>query len=101
MILDIERFIAHSKSNWEELEKMLNRIHELGFKSFDFKSINRFHYLYHQTSSDLNRIQTFSSESELIDYLEGLVSKAYAEIYSIQRGKWGVRLKNFYLFTKK
>ncbi len=99
MIFDIERFIAHNKTNWEELESMLNRIHQMGFKSFDFKEINRFYYLYHQASSDLNRIQTFSSESELIEYLESLVSKAYAEIYSIQREKWRVKLKNFYLFT--
>jgi len=99
MIFDIERFIAQSKANWEELEKMLNRIHQVGFKSFNFKAINRFYYLYHQTSSDLNRIQTFSSESELIDYLEGLVSRAYAEIYSIQRRKWRAKLKNFYLIT--
>ena len=99
MIFDIQRFIAHNKTNWEELEIMLNRIHQMGFKSFDFKEINRFYYLYHQTSSDLNRIQTFSSESELIDYLESLVSKAYAEIYSIRGAKWRAKLKNFYLFT--
>jgi len=99
MIFDVERFISQSKANWEALEKMLERIHNLGFKSFDFDEINRFYYLYHQTSSDLNRIQTFSSETELIDYLEGLVSRAYAEIYSIQRRKWRLQFKNFYLVS--
>lgn len=99
MIFDIDRFIANSKTHWEELEKMLDRIHQSEFESFDFNETNRFYHLYHQTSSDLNRIQTFSSESELIDYLEGLVSKAYAEIYSIRRGKWRIKLKDFYLLT--
>ncbi|MGA1790595.1 MAG: stage II sporulation protein M [bacterium] len=99
MIFDVERFITQNKANWEALERMLDRIHQVGFKSFDFNESNQFYYLYHQTSSDLNRIQTFSSESELIDYLEGLVSRAYAEIYSIQRRKWRIRFKEFYLVT--
>ena len=90
MIFDVERFIAQSKPIWEALERMLMRIHNVGFKSFSFDEINRFYYLYHQTSSDLNRIQTFSSETELIDYLEGLVSRAYAEIYSIRRRKYDI-----------
>lgn len=99
MIFDVERFITQNKANWEALEGMLDRIHQVGFKSFDFNESNQFYYLYHQTSSDLNRIQTFSSESELIDYLEGLVSRAYAEIYSIQRRKWRIRFKRFYMVT--
>ncbi|MGA1844242.1 MAG: stage II sporulation protein M [bacterium] len=99
MIFDVERFIAQNKASWEELEAMLDRVHQRGFQAFDFDETNRFHYLYHQTSSDLNRIQTFSSASELTDYLEGLVSRAYAEIYSAQRRPWRVRVKEFYMIT--
>ncbi|MGA1796786.1 MAG: stage II sporulation protein M [bacterium] len=99
MIFDVERFVAQNKENWEALEAMLDRVHQRGFQSFDFDETNRFHYLYHQTSSDLNRIQTFSSASELTDYLEGLVSRAYAEIYSVQRRPWRLRVKEFYMVT--
>jgi len=99
MIFDVERFIAQNRSSWEELEAMLERVHQRGFQTFDFDETNRFYYLYHQTSSDLNRIQTFSSASDLTDYLEGLVSRAYAEIYSIQRRSLRIRLKEFYMVT--
>jgi uncharacterized membrane protein SpoIIM required for sporulation len=99
MIFDVERFIAQNRSSWEELETMLDRIRQSGFQAFDFDETNRFYHLYHQTSSDLNRIQTFSSASDLTDYLEGLVSRAYAEIYGIRRKSLHIRLKEFYLVT--
>ncbi|MFH0925477.1 MAG: stage II sporulation protein M [bacterium] len=99
MIFDVEKFIAQNQAKWKELEKMLDLIHNVGIHSFDFEKTNKFYNLYHQASSDLNRLQTFSYQTELITYLEGLVARAYAKIYSLQREKWRVKIKDFYFVT--
>ena len=43
--------------------------------------IQRLHYLYERCSADLARLDTFSTEPRVREYLESLVSRAYSEIH--------------------
>ena len=85
MIIDIERFFAHNRPHWQELEKLLDRL-EAGTRPA-YSEARRLHYLYERTSADLARLSTFAAESEAGAYLSGLVGRAYAEIYETRRRK--------------
>jgi uncharacterized membrane protein SpoIIM required for sporulation len=45
------------------------------------EELERFHVLYQRASADLAKVTTLASEGELRQYLEWLVSRAYAEIH--------------------
>ena len=80
MIIDIPKFVATEKAFWNELESMLNRLEKDPHSQLSLGQAKRFTYLYQRASSDLARIQSFSSEQELNGYLESLVARSFSEI---------------------
>jgi len=81
MIIDLDHFLKEERPVWQELEKMLGRLESgLGTK-LTLVELERFHYLYHRSSSDLAKVATFASEPDLLSYLEQLVARAYSEIH--------------------
>ncbi len=85
MIIDIRKFILEGRSSWSELEEFLDRLaSDPGFAP-DLQQLARLQFLYQRTSADLARVKTFSSEPELVGYLEALVGRAYAEIHESHR----------------
>ena len=82
MIVDLERFVARRRSQWEELDRLLTQIEEQPEDALDLQKAERLHYLYERTAADLAQIQTFSSEAGTRRSLEALVGRAYAEIHS-------------------
>jgi uncharacterized membrane protein SpoIIM required for sporulation len=85
MIIDIERFFAQNRPQWQELETLLDRFDSAARP--DYADARRLHYLYERTSADLARLSTFAAESDAGAYLSGLVGRAYAEIYETRRRK--------------
>ncbi len=81
MIIDLPRFVAAERPNWEELEKFLARLEIQPGACLSLEEVRRFHLLYERAASDLSRITTFSSEPETRKYLESLVARAYGEIH--------------------
>jgi len=81
MIIDVQRFIATEKSQWEELEYVLQLLERDPSRRMSVDESKRFHYLYEKVSSDLAKISTFASEKEIRGYLESLVARAYGEIH--------------------
>lgn len=81
MIIDLQRFIAHERPVWAELEKMLNALESDPEKRFPLAQVQRFHQLYERTAADLARLTTSSSEPETRRFLENLVARAYGEIH--------------------
>ncbi|HEY1662124.1 MAG TPA: stage II sporulation protein M [Verrucomicrobiae bacterium] len=86
MIVDLQRFIANERPNWNELEKMLDWIESEPNAQLSLKQLESFHQLYERTAASLAKITTFSSEPETRRYLENLVGRAYGEIHEV-RGK--------------
>jgi len=80
MITDLRKFISVEKPFWQELGVILDRIEKNPDIQMTLDEVRRFHYLYQRTASDLSRIATFSSEPQLLRYLESLTALAYAEI---------------------
>ena len=87
MIIDLKRFIAQEKPTWEELEKMTGMLERQAGWSLDLQGAQRLHYLYERSAAALARINTFSSDPEVTQYLESLVARAYGVIHSLDRNR--------------
>jgi len=81
VIIDLQKFVASERPVWTELEKALDRIEAQPNRALPVEELQRFHYLYERTASDLGRINTFASEPETRRYLEHLIARAYGEIH--------------------
>ena len=81
MIIDLARFVKAETAYWNELEGVLNAIENNPVRRIPLNEIQRLHYLYERCSADLVRLDTFSTEPQLRDYLESLVARAYSEIH--------------------
>ncbi len=81
MIVDLQKFSRNKKELWEEFENILNSLEKNPFPRMNVEGVKRFHYLYRAVSADLVKIATFSADPGLKEYLENLVSRAYAEVY--------------------
>lgn len=64
---------------------MLERIEQEPLWKTDLAQSLRLHYLYERATAGLNRLDTFSSEPQLVQYLENLVSRAYGVVHSGQK----------------
>jgi uncharacterized membrane protein SpoIIM required for sporulation len=92
MILDLPRFVAAERPWWEELDKLLKAIEDSPERRLAMVEIERLHYLYERSSSDLSQLDTFSTEPHVRAFLSSLVSRAYSEIHET-RSPVKVRLK--------
>ncbi len=85
MIIDLQRFVEEERPYWKELEQQLQRLEAEPVLRLSIEELTHFHYLYERTSAGLGKIITFSSEPQLREYLESLVSRAYSEIHSVRQ----------------
>ncbi len=81
MIVDLQKFVAHERPFWSQLEQWLDRIEAEPNLRLSLEQLEKFHHLYQRTAADLAKITTFSSEPETRRYLENLVARAYGEIH--------------------
>lgn len=81
MILDLGRFTENGRPRWTALEKTLDWLESDPYRKLNVADLEKFHELYQRVSADLAKVATIESEGELRRYLEGLVSRAYAEIH--------------------
>ncbi len=81
MILDLARFVDAETLYWKELESVLGALTANPLRRMSLSEIQRLHYLYERCSADLVRLDTFSTEPQLREYLESLVARAYGEIH--------------------
>ena len=85
MIIDLQKFIDQERPSWDELESMTAMIEQSPGWSLDLKGAQRLHYLYERAAAALARINTFSSDPEVTQYLESLVARTYGAIHSLDR----------------
>ena len=81
MIIDLPRCVAAERPYWNDLHTALRKMEAEPERRLALEEIQRLHYLYERCSSDLSRLDTFSTEPELRAFLESLVSRAYSEIH--------------------
>ena len=70
MIIDLARFVAAEKPYWDELERVLRQVEDDPERRLAVPEIQRLHYLYERWSADLARLDTFSTEPRLREFLD-------------------------------
>lgn len=84
MIVNLEAFVARERPKWEELDIALQRFENDRFYRPSFEESTRLFELYQHCAADLARLQE-SSHSEIFEYLETVVARAYAQIHSVRK----------------
>ena len=78
--MNIERFIAERRPVWTELEAALRRAEVAGDKATR-EELQQIVELYRRAASDLNRVQSYTANPEILGYLNQLVGGAYRFVY--------------------
>ncbi len=84
--LKSERFREMRKSQWHELETLLNKMDSGGIKRLDTDDILRLPKLYRSALSSLSVARATSLDQSVIAYLESLCTRAYYRLYGTQMG---------------
>jgi len=80
VILNLERFQAHSQPRWRSLESLLGLLESRPDRRLNPVEAQQLQDLYAQTAADLNRVTHGALAPELRQYLERLVARSYAEL---------------------
>ncbi len=83
---DVQRFVDERQPLWRELESNLANIEGRDLKVLGLAGVQRFGKLYRGVSSDLIRARGERVDSSVVDYLNDLVARAYAQIYTRNDG---------------
>lgn len=97
MILDLNRFVEREQYLWKELEALLRRFENDPALRLDITEARRLHHLYLKTGADLAKVRSQGASPQLKDYLESLVSRAYAEIHADRARGRAFSPRAFYL----
>lgn len=86
---DVNRFLIERRPEWDELEELLLEVERKGLSALGIVGAKRFGKLYRSVSSDLIRVRTELVDASVVDYLNDLVARSYAQIHagSGQRGR--------------
>ncbi|MEM9195436.1 MAG: stage II sporulation protein M [Myxococcota bacterium] len=79
---DVNRFVRSRTPVWESLEASLLEVERQGIRRLDLDQARRLGQLYRAVSSDLVRARTEMVDATVVDYLNALVARAYAQIYA-------------------
>jgi uncharacterized membrane protein SpoIIM required for sporulation len=78
--MNVERFIAERRAVWNELEEALRRVEGAG-DDVSREELHRIVELYRRACSDLNRVQSYTANPEILGYLNQLIGRAYRFVY--------------------
>jgi len=83
--VDLNEFIDHGRPRWQRLSKLLDRIEREGLKALSLEEAREFGRLYRAASSDLLWARGRSASAELVEALNDLVARGYAQTYPGRR----------------
>ncbi|AKF07766.1 stage II sporulation protein M [Sandaracinus amylolyticus] len=79
---DAFRFVRERTPAWEELERLLVTIESRGARALDVAGARRFGKLYRAVSADLVRARAEGVDPAVVDHLNELVARSYAQVHS-------------------
>jgi uncharacterized membrane protein SpoIIM required for sporulation len=82
---DINQFLNRRQENWRRLEVLLERVEAGGLQRLSTAEIREFGILYRRASSDLVTARAKTANAEVLEYLNDLVARAYAQVYRSRR----------------
>ncbi|MFO7898492.1 MAG: stage II sporulation protein M [Planctomycetota bacterium] len=96
--MDLNQFLHERRPRWKRLEALLDRVDRQTVGGLSAAEAEELFALYRFVSSDLNLVQTRTGNPALLEYLEGLVARAYANLAVPKRGRffrgWWVILRH-------
>ena len=98
--MDFNHFLRDRRPRWQRLSDLLDRVEARGLKSLAGPEADELFSLYRLTSSDLSLVQTRTGSLTVVDYLEGLVARAYAHLQVPHRARffhsWWMILRHYF-----
>lgn len=82
---DINQFLLRRQPGWQRLETLLERVEATGLETLSPQEVREFGTLYRRTSSDLVTARAKTANAEILQYLNDLVARAYAQVYRSRR----------------
>ena len=79
---DVGRFVSDQRPLWQRLESLLVRVEAAGFATLQLAETREFGKLYRVASNDLMRARSESVDALVVDYLNALVARAYAQVHA-------------------
>lgn len=87
--MNLQRWIARRETSWKTLESLLQQVEKRGLKSMKPAQIHQLASLYRSVAADLARARTQQAGHVLVQNLQGLTSRGYAQIYQgLRRQEW-------------
>ncbi len=93
---DVGRFVHERGPVWEGLRALLAEVEERGLSAMDLETARRFGKLYRATSSDLVRARSEMVDANIVDYLNDLVARGYAQVHGGRGIGAAGRIRRFY-----
>ncbi|MCC2670876.1 MAG: protein of unknown function transrane [Armatimonadetes bacterium] len=82
---DLNQFLHRRQEGWRRLEVLLERVEEGGLRKLSTAEVREFGTLYRRASSDLVTARAKTANAEVLEYLNDLVARAYAQVYRSRR----------------
>ncbi len=102
-IVDFNQLIRDRQPRWERLGLLLDKIDRHGLSGLTPSQADELFSLYRLVSSDLNLVQTRTGNAALLESLEQLVARAYANLAVPRRarffGSWWQMIRHYFPAT--
>ncbi len=82
---DINQFLNRRQAGWRRLEELLKRAETEGLRALTPGEVREFGILYRRASSDLVTARAKTANAEVLEYLNDLVARSYAQVYRSRR----------------
>lgn len=82
---DLNQFLDRRQDSWRRLEVLLQRVEEGGLARLSVAEVREFGTLYRRASSDLVTARAKTANAEVLQYLNDLVARSYAQVYRSRR----------------
>ena len=78
---NINEFIARKSPAWERLEHLLLQVESSGLHALQPHEVREFGVLYRRAASDLVSARSKTANADVLEYLNDLVARGYAQVY--------------------
>jgi uncharacterized membrane protein SpoIIM required for sporulation len=96
--MNIQRWVARREADWRRLEQLLTQVEKRGMASLPAQDIEVLASLYRSVSADLARARTQQAGELIIQRLQELTTRSYAQIYQGSRRQDWHQVKMFILW---
>jgi uncharacterized membrane protein SpoIIM required for sporulation len=83
--VDLNDLMERGRPRWARLSSLLDQMEGKGLKALSLDEVREFGRLYRAASSDLLWARGHAASAELVEYLNDLVARGYAQTYPGQR----------------